>query len=53
MEAAHIQLIKLVIIGDESVGKSHLLLRYATSTFANIYIPTIWIDFKMKYIDVD
>jgi len=47
-------LFKLLIIGDSGVGKSCILLRFADdSFFAESYISTIGVDFKIKTIEVD
>ena len=46
-------LIKLLLLGDSSVGKSSLLLRYADNTFSDNFITTIGIDFKLKTLNVD
>jgi len=46
-------LFKIVLIGDESTGKSALLLRLADDVFVDRYISTIGVDFKMKIIDYD
>lgn len=58
-------LLKLIIIGDSSVGKTCLLLRFAEDSFPVSHMPTIgkititlyfWssgIDFKIKKINVD
>uniref|UniRef100_A0A6T8YB44 Uncharacterized protein n=1 Tax=Noctiluca scintillans TaxID=2966 RepID=A0A6T8YB44_NOCSC len=44
-------LVKVLIIGDSSVGKSSLLGRYADNKFlANIH-PTIGMDFKVKMLE--
>ena len=45
--------IKLIIIGDTSVGKTSLLLRFAENTFSVQHIATIGIDFKIKNMQVD
>lgn len=39
-------LFKLVIIGDSSVGKSSILLRFADDSFTENYITTIGVDFR-------
>merc|ERR1711976_1045544 len=41
------------IMGDASVGKTSILTRYADSHFAQNYVSTIGIDFKMKTIEMD
>jgi Ras-related protein Rab-1A len=46
-------LFKLLIIGDSGVGKSSLLLQYIDSIYADNYISTIGVDFKIKTIDLD
>ncbi len=55
-------MLKLIIIGDSSVGKTCLLLRFAEDSFPVSHMPTIGtfklliligIDFKIKKIDVD
>ena len=47
--------ISLLTIGDSQVGKSSLLLRFASdaSKFNISSMPTIGIDFKMKTVEVD
>lgn len=44
---------KILLIGDTSVGKSCLLLRFADDEFVNDYISTIGVDFKIKTIALD
>jgi GTPase SAR1 family protein len=46
-------LLKLIIIGDSSVGKTCILLRFAEDNFPTSHMPTIGIDFKIKSINVD
>lgn len=45
--------IKIILIGDSGVGKSCLLIRYADNMFNDSFAPTIGVDFKTKYINVD
>eukprot|EP01122_Echinamoeba_exundans_P013139 TRINITY_DN5682_c0_g1_i1.p2 TRINITY_DN5682_c0_g1~~TRINITY_DN5682_c0_g1_i1.p2 ORF type:complete len:110 (-),score=14.26 TRINITY_DN5682_c0_g1_i1:439-768(-) len=44
---------KLLLLGDSSVGKSALMLRFADDTFKGSFISTVGIDFKMKTMIVD
>ena len=46
-------LLKLIIIGDSSVGKTCVLLRFSEDNFPTCHMPTIGIDFKIKTINVD
>ena len=46
-------LIKLLLIGDQGVGKSSLLLRFSDDSFTTSFITTIGIDFKIKTIELD
>ena len=45
-------LLKITLIGDASVGKSALLLRYVDDIFDENYICTIGVDFKIKTLQV-
>ena len=45
--------VKLLMIGDSGVGKTCLLLRYASESFSPTFITTIGIDFKIKNIQLD
>ena len=47
------RLIKLLIIGDQAVGKTCLLLRYSDDSFTQNHIATIGIDFKTKFITIN
>lgn len=42
---------KLLIIGNSSVGKSSLLLRFADDVFNDTFLPTIGVDFKIRTIE--
>ena len=46
-------LFKLIIIGDSSVGKSCLLIRYTENKFYDNHIATIGVDFKIKNIQLE
>ena len=46
-------LAKVAIVGDSSVGKTNILLRYIYSEYQNSHVATIGIDFKVKMIDID
>ena len=61
---AYDHLLKLIIIGDSSVGKTCLLLRFSEDSFPVSHMPTIGkpspfltqstgIDFKIKTINID
>jgi Ras-related protein Rab-8A len=45
--------IKLLTIGDSSVGKTSLLYQYTNKNFASSTIPTVGIDFKIMNIVID
>jgi Ras-related protein Rab-18 len=44
--------IKVLLIGDSGVGKSSLMLRFASNTFSQDISATIGIDFKVKATEV-
>jgi len=46
-------LFKLVLIGDASVGKTSLLLRFADDSFEDNYISTVGVDFRFRTVPVD
>ncbi|WOL01586.1 ras-related protein RABD1 isoform X1 [Canna indica] len=46
-------LFKLLLIGDSSVGKSCLLLRFADDSYVDSYISTIGVDFKIRTFELD
>lgn len=52
MESSEI-LVKLLIIGESSVGKSCLLLRFAEDKFNENFLTTIGIDFKVRKVTID
>lgn len=44
---------KILIIGDSSVGKSNILLRFSEGIFHETFLPTIGVDFKIKNLTID
>ena len=44
---------KLAVIGDSSVGKTNLLLRYVNADYHQTHVATIGIDFKVKTVDIN
>lgn len=46
-------LAKVAVIGDSSVGKTNILLRYVNSEYQLTHITTIGIDFKVKTLVID
>lgn len=51
MEASP-SLVKLMVIGDSSVGKSCLLLRYTSDSFSDEYVSTTGVDFKLRSVSI-
>ena len=45
-------LIKLMVLGDSSVGKTSFIHRYVDGEFTEKYITTVGIDFREKTIDL-
>ncbi|CAH1785921.1 unnamed protein product [Owenia fusiformis] len=45
-------LIKLMFIGDSTVGKTSLIFRYVHGIFNEMYLATIGIDFKKRTIEL-
>ncbi|HMF30591.1 MAG TPA: Rab family GTPase, partial [Candidatus Lokiarchaeia archaeon] len=41
---------KIIVIGDPSVGKSSMILRYTEIAFTKSYIPTIGVNITEKYV---
>lgn len=46
-------LAKVAVIGDSSVGKTNILLRYVNADYQMTHITTIGIDFKVKTLVLD
>ena len=45
--------LKVLILGDPSVGKSCFLIRYTEDTFQDVYLSTIGMDCKYKKVDLE
>lgn len=46
-------LFKILVIGDSGVGKSCILLRFVDNSFAEAYISTIGVDFRIRTVELD
>ncbi|KCZ74089.1 hypothetical protein H311_04949, partial [Anncaliia algerae PRA109] len=46
-------LFKITLIGDSGVGKTCFLLRYTDEIFADEYVSTIGVDFKIKTVTLE
>ena len=44
---------KVLIIGNSSVGKSNILLRFSDNIFHDTFLPTIGVDFKIKTLNIN
>jgi len=44
-------LFKIVIVGNQGVGKSSLFIRFCDDNFADNYLPTIGVDFRFKMVE--
>ena len=44
---------KILLLGDSSVGKSCLLLRYCDDSFQEIHLATIGLDFRLKTLEFE
>ncbi|MDD1778835.1 MAG: GTP-binding protein [Candidatus Helarchaeota archaeon] len=45
--------LKIIVVGDPSVGKSSLIRRHADDTFESTYAPTIGTDFILKVVKLE
>mmetsp|Transcript_9656 Transcript_9656/g.33217 ORF Transcript_9656/g.33217 Transcript_9656/m.33217 type:complete len:198 (-) Transcript_9656:81-674(-) len=45
--------IRILMIGDSSVGKTSLVVRYDEDTFSTKYMTTIGVDYRDKFVTID
>lgn len=43
---------KVVLVGDESVGKTSIIIRYTEKRFIESYKPTLGVDFAVKVVEL-
>ena len=46
-------LFKLIVIGDQSVGKSTLLKRFTDDTFSTLLQPTVGVEFAVRNVQMN
>mmetsp|Transcript_910 Transcript_910/g.1453 ORF Transcript_910/g.1453 Transcript_910/m.1453 type:complete len:209 (-) Transcript_910:532-1158(-) len=51
MNETYDHLFKILLVGDEAVGKSSILLRFTDNTFNETQASTIGVDFKVKMLE--
>jgi len=44
---------KIAIVGDSTVGKTNLMLRYVNEHYVQTHVATIGIDFKVKILNLE
>ena len=49
----HDYLFKLVIVGNQGVGKSAIFLRFCDNNFVENYLATIGVDFRFKMMNIE
>ena len=49
----HEELISIMVLGNSSVGKTSFILKFTENEYKEIYISTIGIDYKIKYIKIN
>ena len=46
-------LLKVVIVGNQAVGKSSIFARFSDKKFADTYLTTVGVDFRFKMMNID
>jgi GTPase SAR1 family protein len=46
-------MMRLLVVGNSSVGKTSILRRYSHGYYSDSHIPTVGIDFVVKKIKID
>lgn len=44
---------KIAIVGDSTVGKTNLMMRYTNEAYVQTHVATIGIDFKVKIVSLE
>ncbi|MFX0210604.1 MAG: Rab family GTPase [Candidatus Hodarchaeota archaeon] len=44
---------KIILLGDQAVGKTALVQRYVKHTFGGKYLPTLGLDVSIKYLEIN
>ena len=44
---------KVLLLGNNDVGKSSLILRYVDQVWSDTFVPTIGVDFKVKTLEIE
>lgn len=52
-EKEYTHLFKILLIGNSSVGKSSLLLRFVDDAWSDVFVPTIGVDFKVRTLKIN
>ncbi|KAL9643523.1 hypothetical protein ABK040_010137 [Willaertia magna] len=47
------ELFKVIVVGDSSVGKTCFLNKIINGNFAETFMPTVGVDLKVKFIEID
>ena len=47
-KSEYLYLFKVVLVGNSSVGKSSIVIRYADDEFSDVFLATIGVDFRFK-----
>ena len=45
-------IVKILTLGDTTVGKTSIILRYTKEKFNNVFLATIGIDFQKKIVNI-
>ena len=46
-------ILKILVLGDSSVGQTSLLLKYVDDYFPNVYVTTIGVEYKTKTVKIN
>ena len=46
-------LFKIVVVGNSSVGKTALIIRFSDDDFQESYLATVGVDFRFKTLEIE